>query len=218
MRDSLKGLLKTILVFIICMIIIYLSFTIKEFFSWCHTIGVEPFAGWGEYGERMNIQAMNTYGEEISGTIEKMEETAEFYYKEHPEETSTLDFFSSIGYVVISDLQRNINHIVVTHIRISIFLSIAITIGYTIITRKNISNVFKFVIGYILVLIVFPPIYMYSMTNRFWSLKEMYLYGTPKVFYIAYTIIFIVMFLINYIISKNLANKLNKTIKNASEN
>lgn len=214
MKSVIKEFLKIVIVFAICLVVIYSSLTVKEFFHWCGTIGVKPFSGWGETGEKMDIQAINTYGEELSGTIENMEEVAESYYAEHPEETSILDFFNSIGFVVVSDLQRNINHIVTTNIRISIFLSISIAVGFAIITKKNISNVLKFVVGYILVLIVIPPIYMYSMTNRFWSLREMYFDGTPKAFYIAYTIIFVVMLFINYIIGRCLSNKLNKTIKN----
>lgn len=213
MKKFVKELLKIVLVCILCFTLIYFPLTIKDFFHWCDTIGVKPFSGWGETGEEMNVQAINTYGEEISGTIENMEAAAESYYEEHPEETSTLDFFSSIGFVVVSDLQRNINHIVSNNIRIAVFLSVAITVGYFIITKVKISNILKFVVGYFLVLIVFPPIYMYSMTNRFWSLREMYLGGTPKAFYIGYTIIFIVMFLMNYMIGKNMTKRLNKTIK-----
>lgn len=214
MKSLVKELLKIVIVFVFCLVLIYLYLTIKEFFSWCDTIGIKPFKNnFFETIEELDVDAVNTYGQNISDTIENMKESAEVYYAEHPEETSTLDFFSSIGYVVVSDLQRNIYHIVSSNVRISIFLSIAITVGYFIITKKNIGNVLKFVVGYILVLIVIPPIYMYSTTNRFWSLREMYLGGTPKNFYITYTIIFIAMFVINYIVSKNLVNKLNETMK-----
>lgn len=212
MKNFFKGLLKTILVFIVCMIIIYLPLTIKEFFSWCNKIGVEPFRNGFETIDELDVEAINEYGKGINNIIQMLEEAEK--YELNPGEHYTTEYFDPVSYAVFSDLQMNIHHIVSHNIRKTVFLSLAITAGYLIITKVKMSNVRKFVLGYFLVLIVFPPIYMYSMTNRFWSLKEMYLYGTPKAFYIIYTMIFIAMFVINYIVGRNLTNKLNQTIKN----
>lgn len=212
MKRVLKELLKIVLVFILCFILIYFPLTIKDFFAWCDKTGVEPFRNGFETIDELDVEAINEHGKEISNFAQLMKES-EGNYELEPGQHYTTEYFDPISYAVFTDLQINIYHIVSNNIRIAVFLSTAITVGYVIITKAKTSNILKFIIGYFLVLIVFPPIYMYSFTNRFWSLREMYLGGTPKAFYIAYTIIFIAMFFINYMIGKNMTNKLNETMQ-----
>lgn len=179
MKNIIKELLKIILVFALCFILIYFPLTIKYFFAWCHSAGVEPFRSGYETIEELDVEAINEYGENLVGFAKAIEES-ENSYDWGEGEHHALEYFDPISYALFSDLQRNIYHIVTNNIRIALFLSVAITVGYLIITKVKMSNVRKFVLGYFLVLIAFPPIYMYSWTNRFWSLREMYLGGTPK--------------------------------------
>ena len=66
-------------------------------------------------------------------------------------------------------------------------------------------------IGYFGVILVVPHIYMYSYTYRLWNFITPYK-AMPIYFYIGYTLIFVGMYITNYIVGINMTKKLNQVI------
>ena len=97
------------------------------------------------------------------------------------------------------------------NINISIISGVAI--AYLVITCRRISTILKFIIGYFGIMIVVPPIYMYTWTYRFWDIGSTYS-NMPKYFYIGYTAIFVIMYIVNYKIGVKMTEELNQNIKN----
>ena len=106
-----------------------------------------------------------------------------------------------------------IKTIIYKNISFSIFFGILLTIAYIVITNKRMSNFTKFLIGYISIIIVFPPLYMYSYTGRFWDLATMYIHSMSKYFYIIYTILFFIIYIVNYKINSRISKELNEALK-----
>ena len=53
---------------------------------------------------------------------------------------------------------------------------------------------------------------MYTWTYRFWGIVETYK-SMPKYFYIGYTAIFVLMYMINYRMGIRMTKQLNETLK-----
>ena len=208
MKSLMKKLLKILLIFTISSLIIYIFLTVKDFLKISEKYQLFPIYVVREDG--FNKEMIQELGDEITLFANMIEESA--VYKNDGQnhfigvghEHTIGDFYDPIGYSAWSLLYANVYNLFSSYISISIALGIVIAIAYGIITSKNKNKVLKFIIGYVGVIIVFPPLYMYSWTGRFWDFKAMYLNGDSTFFYLAYTIIFILICLINYDISKKI--------------
>ena len=217
MKSLMKKLLKILLIFTISSLIIYIFLTAKDFLKISEKYQLFPIYVVREDG--FDKEMIQELGDEITLFANMIVESAVYkndgqnHFIGDGHEHTIGDFYDPIGYSAWSLLQANVYNLFSSYISISIALGIVIAIAYGIITSKNINKVLKFIIGYVGVIIVFPPLYMYSWTGRFWDFKAMYLNGDSTFFYLAYTIIFILICLINYVISKKITKSLNKAIK-----
>ena len=217
MKSLMKKLLKILLIFTISSLIIYIFLTAKDFLKISEKYQLFPIYVVREDG--FDKEMIQELGDEITLFANMIVESAVYkndgqnHFIGDGHEHTIGDFYDPIGYSAWSLLQANVYNLFSSYISISIALGIVIAIAYGIITSKNINKVLKFIIGYVGVIIVFPPLYMYSWTGRFWDFKAMYLNGDSTFFYLAYTIIFILICLINYVISKKITKNLNKAIK-----
>lgn len=217
MKSLMKKLLKILLIFTISSLIIYIFLTVKDFLKISEKYQLFPIYVVREDG--FDKEMIQELGDEITLFANMIEESAVYkndgqnHFIGDGHEHTIGDFYDPIGYSAWSLLYANVYNLFSSYISISIALGIVIAIAYGIITSKNINKVLKFIIGYVGVIIVFPPLYMYSWTGRFWDFKAMYLNGDSTFFYLAYTIIFILICLINYVISKKITKSLNKAIK-----
>ena len=217
MKSLMKKLLKILLIFTISSLIFYIFLTVKDFLKISEKYQLFPIYVVREDG--FDKEMIQELGDEITLFANMIEESAVYkndgqnHFIGDGHEHTIGDFYDPIGYSAWSLLYANVYNLFSSYISISIALGIVIAIAYGIITSKNINKVLKFIIGYVGVIIVFPPLYMYSWTGRFWDFKAMYLNGDSTFFYLAYTIIFILICLINYVISKKITKSLNKAIK-----
>lgn len=178
--------------------------------TYIYELDAEMINNLGEEVEQMN-QFANLLKEEAENSLYKNDGLEHSLGDGHIHTFG--EFFDPVGFSAWSLLQSAIYNILAEYIRISIALGIVIAVAYGVISSKKINKVLKFVIGYIGVMLAFPPLYMYSWTGRFWDFKAMYFNGDSKFFYMIYTIIFILICLINYIISKKMTKELNNAIK-----
>lgn len=126
---------------------------------------------------------------------------------------SIAEDYDPLGFSVWAYMNKGISNVLSKYLTISILLGFSISIAYVVITSKKLNAILKIAIGYFGIMLMIPYVYMYSYTYRFWSISETF-HGTPKYFFILYTIIFLAMYLINYLIGKKMTEDLNKTIKN----
>lgn len=220
MKSILTKLLKAILIFLLSTIIIYSTLTIKYLCNWCSEMQVNIFSHEDNI-YYLDDEKVNELGNSIRVQAELFEEAGkESPYKNNinghsfndGHSHSFTDFYDSLGIVLWQNLQSLVWQISEMYINISIFLGIAISFAYIIVTNKKINSILKIIIAYLGILVVVPPLYMYSWSGRFWEITRMYA-RMPKYFYIIYTIIFILMYITNFIIGKLLAKKLNHAIK-----
>lgn len=217
MKSLMKKLLKILLIFTISSLIIYIFLTAKDFLKISEKYQLFPIYVVRENG--FDKEMIQELGDEITSFANMIEESAVYkndgqnHFIEDGHEHTIGDFYDPIGYSAWSLLQANVYNLFSSYISISIALGIVIAIAYGIITSKKINKVLKFTSGYVGIIIIFPPLYMYSWTGRFWNFKAMYLNGDSTFFYLAYTIMFILICLINYVISKRITKNLNKAIK-----
>ena len=213
MKIFVKKALKIILVFLISTIIAYLIFTGKSIYNWSKINYVPLFKSEDAINYYVYYELDSEYikwlGEGVSMVADIMEEIK----TENSSEENLALKYDSLGYAAWANTYLRINDISVENINISILLGVAITIAYIVIINKKIKLVYKILIGYIGIIIAFPPIYMYTWTYRFWNLKVTYLDEYSIQFYIVYTILFVLIYIVNYIIGLKIANDLNASMK-----
>ena len=212
MKSILKKILKTLAVFIISTITIYLAFATKAFFNWCDENQLKPFVKElsSEQTLSLNKDEIQRIGDEVG--LDK--EVLEYSLKETYSEDTILiaEYYDPLGFAVWRHMQYGISNITTGYITISIISGVAISIAYAVISSKKLNNILKFIIGYVGVMVMFPPIYMYSYTYRFWDFATTYINVVPRYFYIGYTLIFVLIYSINYWVGKKMAKELNQTI------
>lgn len=219
MRNFIIKFLKIFLVFLISTLITYNCFLAKNYFDICneYQVGIiyednivnldnEKINGLGN--------SVRVFADLLEGEKNKTTEKSSNVHSGNSEEYSFADSYDSLGFSVRTQIEHIMNRLFKSSITISVLIGTAITFAYTIITLKNLNPIIKIIIGYISVMIAFPPICMYSWTGRFWELKTMYWYSAPKCFYVVYTSIFLCIYIINYIISAKFTKQLNKFVKN----
>lgn len=209
---KMKKVLKAGLVFIISSVILYLVLTLTAFYGW----GKENQI-WIEQ-DKLLVQLDPSKIQELGdliGTSEKVLKQSLEEARKQGEHTLA-EYYDPLGFSVWRYLQMEMQEIVCQFIVLSILLGGAITIAYLVITSKKMNYILKIAIGYFGVMLLIPPIYMYSWTYRFWdvflSYKKM-----PYYFYIGYTIVFIVMYVVNYRIGVKMTKELNQIVKNEKE-
>lgn len=223
MKQFIKRGLKTILVFIISTIVIYVGFTAKDFYKTCKENQLYLFGN--KYNEdiaKLDKDKIKELGDSVELYKEILEQSAnESKYKDDGQEHyigdghehSLGEFYDPLGFSIWSFIQVELTQITTKYINISIISGVAIAIAYLVITCRRISTILKFIIGYFGIMIVVPPIYMYTWTYRFWDIGSTYS-SMPKYFYIGYTAIFVIMYIVNYKIGVKMTEELNQNIKN----
>lgn len=211
MKLIIKKILNSILLFILSTIIIYLIFTISAFYNW--SIENQIFINVDKLLLELNSEKIQELGDYIGNNAKLLEESNN---KTHEGENSNYhslgEYYNPLGFAVWQYFCMEIRDIWNKYINISILSGISIAIAYIIITSKKMNNILKFSLGYFGVMLIIPPIYMYSWTNNFWGILPTY-QSMPKYFYIGYTTLFILMYFINYKIGVKMTKELNKNIK-----
>ena len=212
MKTVLTKITKALLLCIISTIIIYLVFTIPTFYIWCTEN--QMFVDVNQLLVELDSEKIQKLGDDIGNFAQLMEDELQRIQNEtNEEEEHTLaEYYNPLGYSVWAHFQLEINDIINRYIIISILSGVAIAIAYIVITTKKMNYKLKIAIGYFGVMLIIPPIYMYSWTYRFWDIFTTYS-RMPIYFYIGYTILFIVMYLINYRVGAKMAEELNEAIK-----
>lgn len=208
MKNFIIRILKISLVFLISTIITYNCFLVKNYFEICSDYQV---------GNISEEDILNLDKEKIKGLGDSVKIFADLLEEEKSKNDkgdSLSDLYDPLGFSVRMQIQHIINKLFKENIVISIFIGVAVTYAYAVVTAKKLNGIVKMLIGYIGAIILFPPLYMYSWTGRFWKLSIMYWYGTPKYFYIVYTLIFVVIYFINYMVNVKLAKQLNEIVNN----
>ena len=207
-----KKLLKILLVLVVSTVVIYLVLTIPAFYSWCDEN--QMFVNSDELLLQLNPDKIQQLGDSVGQFAQLMEDDLQRVQNGTYEEGthSLAEYYDPLGFSVWSHIQREMNELVHQYVTLSILSGIAVAIAYTIITIKKMNPIFKIAIGYFGVMLIVPPIYMYSWTYRFWDVLTMY-GNMPKYFYIGYTLIFVVMYLINYKVGVKMTQKLNESMK-----
>lgn len=212
MKSIVKKILKTLFVFIISTIIIYLVLTITAFYHWGKENQI--FINMDRILVDLDSEKIKELGDEI-GNYEKVLEDSldKSYYEESSDNHSLAEYYDPLGFSVWTHLHAEMEKILNKYV-ISILSGVAITIAYVIISSKKMNYILKIALGYFGPILMIPPIYMYSWTYRFWDILNTYR-SMPKYFYIGYTIIFLLMYVVNYKVGVKMAKELNQTIKNS---
>lgn len=212
MKSIIKKILKTLFVFIISTIIIYLVLTITAFYHW----GKENqmFINMDRLLVELDSEKIQELGDGI-GNYEKVLEDSldKSYYEENSDYHSLAEYYDPLGFSVWTYIHMEMEDILNKGV-ISVLSGISITIAYVIITSKKMNSILKIAIGYFGPMLIIPPIYMYSWTYRFWDIFQTYR-NMPKYFYIGYTVVFILMYIINFRIGVRMTRELNQTIENS---
>lgn len=212
MKSIVKKILKTLFVFIISTIIIYLVLTITAFYHW----GKENqmFINMDRLLVELDSEKIQELGDRV-GNYEKVLEDSldKSYYEENSDYHSLAEYYDPLGISVWTYMHMEMENILNKGV-ISVLSGISITIAYVLITSKKINSILKIAIGYFGPMLIIPPIYMYSWTYRFWDIFQIYR-SMPKYFYIGYTVVFILMYIINYRIGVRMTRELNQTIENS---
>lgn len=217
MKNFFAKTLKTILIFIISTLIVYNCFILKNYIK----VSKEYQIGYVSYNNIVNLDKEKIEG--LGNSVKIFSDLMEEESKKIPEEKSSVvtedgkqyslsNLYNPLGFAVRTHLDKVLREIFEEDLNISIYIGLTITFAYIIITAKRLNGIAKFIIGYLGIMIIFPPLYMYSWTGRFWELSTMYWYGANKIFYLIYTLIFLWMYIINYVISSKITKDLNEIV------
>lgn len=201
----MKNIIKIFIVLVFAVLTSYLVLTIRDFTLWCNKMQFSFINTEEEQLNNLDVEKIQYLGESIKGLSVAIEEN--FKGTEYEK-------YNSLGITIWKTFQLQMNDIVKGNVNMSLVLGVAITLAYIVITSSKISNSLKLLIGYFGIMIIFPPLYMYMYTGRLWDIMTMYVYNAPKAFYIVYTLIFVVMYVIKYNINSKFTTELNRTIKN----
>ena len=200
----MKNIIKIFIILVLAVLTSYLVLTIRDFTLWCDKMQFSFVNTEEEQFKNLDVEKIQYLGESINGVSMSIEES--FKGTEYEK-------YNSLGITIWKTFQLQMNDIVKGNINMSVILGVIITVAYIVITNSKISNSLKFVIGYLGIMIIFPPLYMYIYTGRLWDIMTMYVYNVPKTFYILYTLIFVVMYFVKYNINSKFVTELNRTIK-----
>ena len=223
MKTVFKKLLKILLIFILSTIVLYCALTGAAFYHWCDAIDIQLFGDTSRLPDSDKVQRIGDTVEPYLNVLE--EELEKSPYLNDGQEHSITDghihtlgeFYDPLSFAIWAPLQIALHDIFTKYILISILISAAIAIAYTVITSKKINVILKVVIGYVAIILLVPQILMFSITHNLYfatNISAVYVNSGLTYFYIGYTILFILMYVINYIIGKKMTKELNETIGN----
>lgn len=222
MKEVEKKILKTILVFIIATIFIYLILTLYAFGWWCNKTQIELFKyDNSEQMLKLDSEKIQELGNDVKQRIALYESGLNDSANINDGENHTIDdghfhtfaeFYDIIGLSVWSYLQFWTSFITARYTIISVFSGLAIAIAYAIITIKKIKIWMKVMFGYFAPMLVMPIIYSLVTSGRIISLYLTYGTYPMTYFYGGYTIVFVLILFINYVISKKMAKRLNEAM------
>lgn len=206
MRENFKKFLKALLVLIVSIFSIYLIFTIIAFTSWCNDNQISMFLNSDELLLNLDSSKIQELGNIIGNFEQLMEESLS-------ETNSLAQYYNPLGYSVWVYMQTGISDVLTRYLILSVLSGISIAIAYVILTSKRLKNAVKFILGYFIPIIIVPQILYLRYFYRFFGIFDAY-YNTPYIqyFYIAYTTIFALMYIINYKLGIKMAKKLNQAI------
>lgn len=219
MKEVVKKVLSTLLIFIISSLLIYMIATINRFFYWCNQNEIQLFSKnmpdeyiLNDIDKNKIYSLGENIGEyakllEYSKKDKNLEKDASYYLTVDGKKYSIAEEFEPVGYSIWSFLQGNLSSIFTLYIDYSIFVGLAISIAYLVIKSSKISSILKFAFGYFGVILIIPQLYSYSVSHSFAGVEAYKIWSIN--FYIAYTIIFVLIFVANYGISNNIKKKLN---------
>lgn len=211
MKSIVKKILKILVILIISTIIIYFVFTITAFNTWCTENQISIFFN----SDKLNLdkEKIQSIGNSVGNYAQLLEDSLNQSYDEGYH--SLAEDFDPLGFSVWNYMRMGIGDVFTRYINISILAGVAIAIAYTVITSKKMNNILKFIVGYFGVILIVPQILSYSYFYRFFDIFDAY-YNAPNIiyFYIGYTAIFVLMYLINYKVGIRMARELNQIIKN----
>ena len=210
MKTITKKILKSLLVFVITSFAIYSLLTISYFIKWANENELMPYKAEEEI---LKMDSETIKG--IGNSVKQMEEVMNNSLMEPRTDGQHVlaEYYDPLGFSVWSYMNSGIQRIFNTStIILSILAGIGTTIAYLTITSKKLNIAIKIFIGYFGVILIVPHIYMYSYTYRLWDFITPYK-AMPIYFYIGYTLIFIAMYITNYIIGKKMTEKLNQAVK-----
>lgn len=212
MKAIVKKLLKIVLVLVVSIIVIYFVLTVSAFYGWCSENQI--FVDREELLLQLDPNKIQQIGDDVGQFVQLMEDDLQRIQNGTYEEgaNSLAQYYDPLGFSVWNHMQMEMNEVIHKYFTISILSGIAITIAYTVITTKKMKGTLKIAIGYLGVMLLIPPIYMYSWTDRFWDIFTTYK-NMPKYFYIGYTVIFVLMYVLNYKVGVKMAQELNEAIK-----
>ena len=213
-----KKIMKTLLVFICSTIIIYFLFTVPSFYKWCDDNQLILYKSGEDISEeilKLDSAKIQEIGDIVRIHTKSMEDSLNpIYYEQDSDYHGLAEYFDPLGYSVWTYMQSGMYNVTTSHIGLSILLGIGITIEYLVITSKKLNNILKFVIGYLGVMFIIPPILQYGHFYRWIGLP----YGVDlKPFYIVYTIVFVAAYITNYVVGVRMAKKLNETMGKKEE-
>ena len=209
MKTITKKMLKSLLVFVVASFAIYSLLTINNFMKWANENELKPYAS-----EEEILKTDKEKIKKIGNSVKQLEDAMNDSLKEPREEGQHVlaEYFDPLGFSVWSYMHSGIQRIFNTSsIILSILSGIGTVIAYITITSKKLNVALKIFIGYFGVILVVPHIYMYSYTYRLWNFITPYK-AMPIYFYIGYTLIFVGMYITNYIVGINMTKKLNQVI------
>ena len=181
-------------------------FTIVAFANWCNDYQI--FISTDELLLKLDSNKIQELGN-IIGNFEKLMEES---ITTSP--NSLAHHYDPLGYSVWVYMQSAIKICLTKYLNLALASGVSITIAYLILTNKRLKNTVKFVLGYFLPMIIIPQILWLSYHYRFFGIFHAYI-NTPFIeyFYILYTAIFILMYIINYRIGLKMTKELNEIIE-----
>lgn len=226
MKTILKKLLKILLIFLLSTVVLYCALTGAAFYRWCNTIDIQLLSDTSRLPDNNKVQKI---GDTVEPYLNVLEEELEKspYLNDGQEHTVTDghvhtigEFYDPLSFAIWAPLQIALHDIFTKYILLSILIGVAIAIAYTVITSKKINVLLKVVIGYVAIILLVPQILMFSVTHNFYfagNISAVYFNSDLTYFYIGYTILFVLMYMINYIIGKKMTKELNQTIQKTNK-
>ena len=200
MKKNIKNFFKMILIFTLSTIIIYYFLSFLKLYSWCVENQILLSVDKGFSDEHIN-NLLEYKIDYLAMSIREYESGFEDYPGD------------SLGYSVWRFMQSGIGNAFSWYRDISILLGLAITISYFIITNSKINYFQKFIFAYVGILFIAIYIYYNLHCKQF---PGGIIQRNQNIFYffIIYTSIFSIMYLLNYIFTKKITLDINKSIKN----
>lgn len=214
MKKILVKLVKIVLVFLMSTLVVYSGLVYQNLqqIEEEYQLSAEP--------QNLDAEKVKDLGDTVQDFADMLEEEADKspYKDDGLEHTiddghdhSIGEFYDSLGISTMSVLRSVILNLLDSYdLLFSECIGVAIAIAYAVITSKKLKTMLKILIGYCCLMIVFPPLYMYSWTYRFWKPTDMYCNSDSIRFYIIFTIVVAVMFVVNFVHEKSIADGLNK--------